>query len=233
MKHIIHSFHLLLISIVISSCIGCSEKEEKSSSDSINEFRENTIEDLDLVPDQLSFTETTIREVYDSSAQFEEKDQYIIETPVAGRFKINGVFTTKKGKRKYYEIYVQKFDSWEYGTLIISSNTSPSLTNASFVSNGKMKEAEQMMMNKKEDGKIGNINYTVIKRNAPNYVTIYTPKKLTPKEVKVVYDEFRNTYESILLTDDNDPDSYEYIRIDNETVWDFTKGSATKIKDYK
>lgn len=224
---------LLFISLIISSCGGHSEREEESSSESGNVFEENTIENLDLVPDQLLFTEAMIRNVYDSSALFEEKDQKISETPVAGRFKITGVFITDKGNREYYEIHVQKFDSWEYGTLIISSNPNPSLTNASFVANGKMKEMEQRMMSKKEDGKIGNINYTIIKRNAPNYVTIYTPKRLTPREVKAVYDEFRNTYESILLTDENNPDSYEYIRIDKETIWDFTKGTATNIKNYK
>lgn len=227
----------VILTLLAASCGNQTGNEGDSistiDSESMGASNEDAISDLGMLPDQLSYAESTISNLYDSSAKFDEKDQTIETTPVEGRFKITGSFTRGDGPKEYYEIYVQKFDEqWEFGTLIISPDQNPNLSNASFVSTGKMKEMEQAQMNKQEEGTLGNIQYTIIKRNAPNYITIYTPKKLTPQEVKAVYNEFKDSYESILLTDKNDPDSNEYIRIDRQTVWDFTKGTTTNINNY-
>lgn len=232
----------LLIALVMFTAQSCSQSSNTQTSEQTTEAVTNpyekgiAYETDDDAPDALRYAMNVIRSEYNEMTRFAGEPQQIEETEVPDRFKINGQFILlNRGSEVlcYYSIYVQKFpESWEYGTLLIGPAPEPTLSSAQFTAKGKMKSMEQSEMTRQTSGKAENVDYTIIKKNAPNYVFVYTPKRLSRDEVMTVYNQLKDQYESVKFTKVNNPDADDYLCIQYGMVFEYDIDKITKIADY-
>lgn len=232
----------LLIALVMFTAQSCSQSSNTQTSEQTTEAVTNpyekgiAYETDDDAPDALRYAMNVIRSEYNEMTRFAGEPQQIEETEVPDRFKINGQFILlNRGSEVlcYYSIYVQKFpESWEYGTLLIGPAPEPTLSSAQFTAKGKMKSMEQSEMTRLTSGKAGNVDYTIIKKNAPNYVFVYTPKRLSRDEVMTVYNQLKDQYESVKFTKVNNPDADDYLCFQYGMVFEYDIDKITKIADY-
>lgn len=236
---------MLFCMIIFCDCNGSASKDYSNESievslDSIsfnNDSKKYIVFDEDdNAPEAIAYITGVIRNEYNPLSRFVNYPQKMEETEVSGRYKVEGQFLTKilgQDVVLYYSTYVQNFDNqWEYGTLLISNSPNPSLSNAIKILKGHLKEKEQESINKKENGSLGGIDYTIIKRSAPNYIVIYTPNRLSKKEIIKFYKEFKDQYEILQFTINKNPDHDEYLSIQYGLVIDYEKDNVTNLKDY-
>lgn len=232
---------ILLVCLVgISSCgKSNTENSEKQTTYVENiQIPENSIlfNEDDQAPEAISYIMGIIRRDYNPWSRFVGYPQSMEETMTNGRYEIKGQFLVKENGEevmRYYSTYIQKFDNqWEFGNLLISNAPNPTLANATKIIKGQLKEKEQDSINKKEDGSIGGIDYTIIKRSAPNYIIFYTPKRLNKKDILKIYNEFKDQYESIRFTTSKDPNDDDYFCFQYGYVYDYKKNGMYKLNDY-
>ncbi|MDE7356072.1 MAG: hypothetical protein K2N21_04800, partial [Rikenellaceae bacterium] len=83
-----------------------------------------------------------------------------------------------------------------------------------------------------ENSSAGNVDYTIIKRNAPNYVRVYTAQRLTRDDVLTVYNQLKDTYQIIQFSTSSNPDDDEYMAIQYGSVYEHDKNKITKLAEY-
>ena len=128
-----------------------------------------------------------------------------------------------------YRIWVQKFPTgWEYGNLAIERAGGENVLNT----NGRMKDVEQQNMTRQEAASAGDVDFTIIKRNAPNYVRVYTPDRLKRDDVLSVYNQLKNEYEIVQFSTSSNPDDDDYMAIQYGSVYEYDKDKITKLADY-
>lgn len=171
-----------------------------------------------------------IRLEFAADASF-QGDASIEETNVSHRYKIMQRFDSneKDGYNFVYRIWVQKFPTgWEYGNLAIENASG----NRLLTINGHMKEYEQREMNKVEQGTASGVDYEIIKRNAPNYVLVYTPSRLERDDILAVYNNLKAEYQSVKFTKNRNPDADDYLEIQSGMVFEFDIDKITSLSKY-
>lgn len=212
---------------LFASCspAGSSVKDSESSSN------ESLVVYSPIEKEALEAAQNFVRSHYATDAVFQEYGTIIEPTQVPDRFKILQRFDSKyrKGYNFVYRIWVQKFPSgWEFGNLgIEKSGGSTVLT-----TNGRMKELEKKNMVRSETTSAGNIEYTIIKRNAPKFVRIYTPNRLTRDDVLAVYNQLKDSYESVQFSTSRNPNDDDYMAIQNGYVFEYDTDKITKVGEY-
>ena len=87
-------------------------------------------------------------------------------------------------------------------------------------------------MTKQEDASAGNVDYTIIKRNAPNYVRVYTANRLTRDDVLTIYEQLKDSYQIVQFTTSRNPDDDEYMAIQYGSVYEHDIDKITKLSEY-
>ncbi len=95
-----------------------------------------------------------------------------------------------------------------------------------------MKELERQNMTRQESASAGSVEYTIIKRNAPNYVRVYTAKRLDRDDVLSVYNQLKNDYEIVQFSTSRNPEDDDYMAIQYGSVYEYDKDIITKLGDY-
>ena len=206
----------LLASLLLMT--ACSNSRTSSSSS------EQEIEALIAAQD---FIHTEF--AYD--AEFNDSGTIIEPTEVSDRYKVMQRFDSdsKDGYNFVYRIWVQKFPTgWEYGNLVVENASGDRV----HTSNGYMKEMERANMTSKVEASAGEVEYTIIKRNAPNYVRVYTSARLTRDDVLTIYNQLKDEYEAVQYSTSSNPNDDDYMAISNGTVYEYDKDKITKLAEY-
>lgn len=215
----------LLICIIVAN-------QESSNDSSIKEERVNIFEAPKSEKYQaLDAAQSFVLKEF-PDAKFIEDGTIIEETSVDGRYKILQTFESELGAySKYvYRIWLQRFDdNWEYGNFGIEAKYSGERI---LTKNGRMKELERSKIYEQSDGSLEGIDYTIIKRNKPGYILIYTKSKLKKQDLKVLYEHYKNEYESVHYTIDKNPDNPDYFCVQDNLVFDFDKNEVYKFSDW-
>ena len=172
-----------------------------------------------------------VRMEFASDAIFQDEGTIVEPTDVAERYKVLQRFDSqqKDGYNFVYRIWVQKFPTgWEYGNLGIERAGGETV----LTTTGRMKELEHLNMTKQDDASAGNVDYTIIKRNAPNYVKVYTANRLTRDDVLTIYDQLKDTYQIVQFTTSRNPDDDEYMAIQYGSVYEHDIDKITKLAEY-
>ncbi len=211
---------ILSILAVAFIMAACTSTNSSTNSDFTEEEKEALAAAQDFVRTQFAF-----------DAVFKDNGTLILPTEVNGRYKVLQRFDSEfnDGSNYVYRIWVQKFPSgWEYGNLGIEDAGAHSV----HISNGRMKELEKEYMTLKEEKTVGSVNYTIIKRNAPNYVRVYTQKRLTRDDILSIYNELKNTYDIVQYSTSSNPDDDDYMAIQSGYVFEHDIDKITKLADY-
>lgn len=172
-----------------------------------------------------------IRIAFAPDAIFQSEGTIVEPTGVPERYKILQRFDSEvqDGYNFVYRIWVQKFPTgWEYGNLAIERAGGENVLNT----NGRMKDVEQQNMTRQEAASAGDVDFTIIKRNAPNYVRVYTPDRLKRDDVLSVYNHLKNEYEIVQFSTSSNPDDDDYMAIQYGSVYEYDKDKITKLADY-
>lgn len=181
--------------------------------------------------DAMEAAQKFVRMEFASDAIFQDEGTIVEPTDVAERYKVLQRFDSqqKDGYNFVYRIWVQKFPTgWEYGNLGIERAGGETV----LTTTGRMKELEHLNMTKQEDASAGNVDYTIIKRNAPNYVKVYTANRLTRDDVLTIYDQLKDTYQIVQFTTSRNPDDDEYMAIQYGSVYEHDIDKITKLAEY-
>lgn len=117
--------------------------------------------------------------------------------------------------------------------MFVSCNSKPSVTNAAFENEKDFFNNDISNQKNLENNKLSeDLNYSVIKRNHPYYILIFTPNRLNKKEIIKIYDEFKDSYENVRFTISRDPEEDDYLSVQSDYVFDFDKNAMYKLKDY-
>lgn len=172
-----------------------------------------------------------IRIAFAPDAIFQSEGTVVEPTGVPERYKILQRFDSEvqDGYNFAYRIWVQKFPTgWEYGNLAIERAGGENVLNT----NGRMKDVEQQNMTRQEAASAGDVDFTIIKRNAPNYVRVYTPNRLKRDDVLSIYNQLKNEYEIVQFSTSSNPDDDDYMAIQYGSVYEYDKDKITKLADY-
>lgn len=213
---IFQSIFIFISFFILNAC--------SSSGSSTSAF---TNEELDAIEAAQDF----IRSEFAHDADFHKEGAIILPTEVDNRYKVMQRFDSaqKDGYNFVYRIWVQKFPSgWEYGNLGIERSGGERV----LTTNGRMKELERQNMTRQENSSAGNVDYTIIKRNAPNYVRVYTAQRLTRDDVLTVYNQLKDTYQIVQFSTSSNPDDDEYMAIQYGSVYEHDKNKITKLAEY-
>lgn len=224
-------YKLFILSIMAALCLmaACSPSNSSShgqDSSSIESSDVSTIEEQALAAAQ-QFVHTE----YASDAVFRQEGTIIEPTTVKDRFKVLQRFDSdsRDGYNFVYRIWVQKFPSgWEFGNLGIERADGTNV----LTTNGRMKKIERQNMTQQESSTAGGVDYTIIKRNAPNYVRVYTAKRLTRNDVLTIYNQLKTDYEIVQFSTSRNPDDDDYMAIQFGSVYEYDKDKITKLADY-
>lgn len=181
--------------------------------------------------DAMEAAQKFVRMEFASDAIFQDEGTIVEPTDVAERYKVLQRFDSqqKDGYNFVYRIWVQKFPTgWEYGNLGIERAGGETV----LTTTGRMKELEHLNMTKQEDASAGDVDYTIIKRNAPNYVRVYTANRLTRDDVLTIYDQLKDTYQIVQFTTSRNPDDDEYMAIQYGSVYEHDIDKITKLAEY-
>lgn len=209
---------ILAVAFIMTAC--SSSGSTTSVSELTEEQKEALVAAQEFVKSQFAY-----------DAEFKDAGTLVLPTEVDGRYKVLQRFNSEfhDGFNYVYRIWVQKFPSgWEYGNLGIEDAGAQSVYN----SNGRMKELEKEYMTLKEDKTAGSVNYTIIKRNAPNYVRVYTQTRLTRDDILSIYNELKNTYDIVQYSTSSNPDDDDYMAIQSGYVFEHDINKITKLADY-
>jgi hypothetical protein len=224
--------HKLFISLsmaalcLLAACSPAGSSERASESSSVESTEYSTIEEQALAAAQ-----QFVRSQYASDAVFQQSGTIIEETDVPNRYKVLQRFdsNSRDGYNFVYRIWVQKFPSgWEFGNLGIERAGGETV----LTTNGRMKEIERQNMTQQEAASAGSVDYTIIKRNAPNYVRVYTAKRLDRDDVLAIYNQLKNDYEIVQFSTSRNPDDDDYMAIQYGSVYEHDKNKITKLADY-
>lgn len=208
---------------VASACSTRSpEGSWKDEISELSKYSESELNALDAAQDFVRFE-------FAHDATFISKGTIIEKTKVPGRYKILQQFESEYyGDGTFiYRIWVQDFDGdWQFGTLEIEHNGKKI-----YEEKGLMKSYEQALMTKPENSKAGGIDFTIIKRNAPNYVRIYTKKRLKLAQALMVFRELKDTYDAVQFSTSLNPDDSDYMAIQNGYVFEFDIDKITPLSD--
>lgn len=181
--------------------------------------------------DAMEAAQKFVRMEFASDAIFQDEGTIVEPTDVAERYKVLQRFDSqqKDGYNFVYRIWVQKFPTgWEYGNLGIERAGGEKV----LTTTGRMKELEHLNMTKQEDASAGNVDYTIIKRNAPNYVRVYTANRLTRDDVLTIYNQLKDTYQIVQFTTSRNPEDDEYMAIQYGSVYEHDIDKITKLAEY-
>lgn len=181
--------------------------------------------------DAVEAAQSFIRIAFAPDAIFQSEGTIVEPTDVPERYKILQRFDSEDqdGYNFVYRIWVQKFPTgWEYGNLAIERAGGETVLNT----NGRMKDVERQNMTRQESSSAGDIEFTIIKRNAPNYVRVYTPNRLKRDDVLSVYNKLKNEYEIVQFSTSSNPDDDDYMAIQYGSVYEYDKDKITKLADY-
>lgn len=181
--------------------------------------------------DAMEAAQKFVRMEFASDAIFQDEGTIVEPTDVAERYKVLQRFDSqqKDGYNFVYRIWVQKFPTgWEYGNLGIERAGGETV----LTTTGRMKELEHLNMTKQEDASAGNVDYTIIKRNAPNYVRVYTANRLTRDDVLTIYNQLKDTYQIVQFTTSRNPEDDEYMAIQYGSVYEHDIDKITKLAEY-
>lgn len=213
---ILQSIFIFISFFILNAC--------SSSESSTSAF---TNEELDAIEAAQDF----IRSEFANDADFHQEGTIILPTEVDNRYKVMQRFDSaqKDGSNFVYRIWVQKFPTgWEYGNLGIERAGGERV----LTTNGRMKELERQNMTRQENSSAGNVDYTIIKQNAPNYVRVYTAERLTRDDVLTVYNQLKDTYQIVQFSTSSNPDDDEYMAIQYGSVYEHDKNKITKLAEY-
>ena len=181
--------------------------------------------------DAVEAAQDFIRIAFAADALFQSEGTIVEPTDIPDRYKVLQRFDSEEqdGYNFVYRIWVQKFPTgWEYGNLAIERAGGENVLNT----NGRMKEVERQNMTRKETSITGDIEFTIIKRNAPNYVRVYTPNRLKRDDVIAVYNQLKNEYEIVQFSTSSNPEDDDYMAIQYGSVYEYDKDKITKLADY-
>lgn len=224
--------HKLFISLfwailfLLAACSPSGSSENALEPSSLEDSEYSTIEEQ-----ALTVAQQFVRSQYASDAVFQQSGTIIKETHVTNRYEILQRFDSdsRNGYNFVYRIWVQKFPSgWEFGSLDIERAGGETVLTA----NGRMKEIEQQNMTRQEAACAGSVDYTILKRNAPNYVRVYTAKRLDRDDVLAIHNQLKNDYEIVQFSTSRNPDDDDYMAIQYGTVFEYDKNKITKLADY-
>lgn len=210
----------LILAVAIVLLAACSNSETSKPSDL-------TGPEADAVEAAQDF----IRIAFAPDAVFQSAGTIVEPTSVPDRYKVLQRFDSEDqdGYNFVYRIWVQKFTTgWEYGNLAIERAGGENVLNT----NGRMKEVERQNMTRQETSSSGDIEFTIIKRSAPNYVRVYTPNRLKRDDVLAVYNQLKNEYEIVQFSTSSNPDDDDYMAIQYGSVYEYDKDKITKLADY-
>ena len=211
---------------LLAACSSAGSSERASESSSVESTEYSNIEEQALTAAQ-----KFIRAQYASDAVFQQSGTIVEPTDVANRYKVMQRFDSdsRDGYNFVYRIWVQKFPSgWEFGNLGIERAGGERV----LTTNGRMKVIERQNMTRQEDVSIGSVDYTIIKRYAPNYVRVYTAKRLGRDDVLAIYNQLKNDYEIVQFSTSRNPDDDDYMAIQYGSVYEHDKDKITKLADY-
>lgn len=214
-----------LISILASIMLmaACSNSGSTSSASSSGSS--------DTETEALIAAQGFIQQEFAADAEFNTNGTVLEPTEVTDRYKVLQRFDSevKEGYNFVYRIWVQKFPSgWEYGNLAIENASGERV----YTSNGRMKDLERAAMTRQEDSSADGVDYTIIKRNAPNYVRVYTPTRLNRDEVLTIYNQLKDEYEIVQYSTSSNPNDNDYMAIKYGSVYEYDKDKITKLAEY-
>lgn len=201
-----------------------SSKEAKDSKNNYYELSEKR--------QALNAAQRVVKSEFSTNSTFHPDGTIIEETQVPGRYKILQEFECKPdySNNLVYRIWVQNFEgTWEYGNLGIEERGTGRRL---FSKNGNMKQREQENISKQETIRDSGIEHTIIKRNIPNYVVIYTPQRLSKSQLKELYNKYKDEYQIIQFTKSSNPDDDEYLAIQYGMVYDHDKNQVVKLSEW-
>ena len=225
MHKLLFSFTMATLCL-LAACSPAGSSRSSSETSALESSEYSTIEEQALAAAQ-----QFVRAQYASDAVFHQSGTIIEPTDVANRYKIlqRVDSDSRDGYNFVYRIWVQKFPSgWEFGNLGIERAGGESV----LTTNGRMKEVEQQNMTRPESVSVGSVDYTIIKRNAPNYVRVYTSKRLDRDDVLSVYNQLKSDYEIVQFSTSRNPDDDDYMAIQYGSVYEYDKDKITKLADY-
>ena len=185
----------------------------------------------DIEEQALSAAQQFVQSEYAPDADFIQDGTVIEPTSVADRYKILQRFDSDShyGHKFVYRIWVQKFSTgWEFGNLAIDRVGGGNV----LTTDGRMKDMERQNMTRQESSSAGGVDFTIIKRNAPNYVRVYTEKRLNRDDVLAVYNQLKTDYEIVQFSISPNPEDDDYMAIQYGSVYEYDKDKITKLVDY-
>lgn len=214
---------------VVALCMitGCSPSGSSSNGSSPSSMEATD----DSSVEALAAAQNFVRLEFASDAIFQEEGTIIEPTSEPNRFKVLQRFDSKDrdGYNFVYRIWVQKFPTgWEFGNLGIERAGGERV----LTTNGRMKEMEREEMTHKETSSAGDVDFTIVKHKAPNFVLVYTEKRLNRDDVLTIYDKLKDEYESVRFTTSPNPDDDDYLAIQGSMVFEYDKDKITKFADF-
>lgn len=209
----------LILAVSMALLAACSNSGDSNPSDL-------TQPEADAVEAAQDF----IRIDFATDAVFQSEGTTVEPTYVPDRYKVSQHFDSevRGGYNFVYRIWVQKFPTgWEYGNLTIESAGG----NNVLTTNGRMKDMERQNSTCQETTSSGDVDFTIIKRNAPNYVKVYTPKRLKRDDVLTVYNQLKDEYEVVQFSTSSNPDD-DYMAIQYGSVYEHDINKITKLAEY-
>lgn len=224
-------YFLIVTSLLLSSCGGGSHTSDDRNSEYDSDYSYFLSSYSEGQLDALHAAQVVIKKEFANDAAFEPEGTIIEETQVTNRYKILQKFKSDSKSSPYYiyRIWIQKFPSgWEFGNLQIEDYLSHNV----YSSNGKMKAMEQAEMTRTTEGSAGGIDYKIIKRNAPNFALVYTPRRLKKSEILSIYNQLKGEYNQVQFTKSQNPKDDDYLAIDGTYVFEHDKNKVTKLSEY-
>jgi len=213
----------LMVAILLVS-IGCSNS-------SGGKYDNPSESDSDMEVAALAAAQRFVHSEYAADAVFDGSQVTIDQTSVENRYKIMQRFDSEQrdGYNFIYRIWVQKFSTgWEFGNLSIERAGGERVLTV----NGRMKDMEQKEMTRTEESSADGVEYTIIKRNAPNYVRVYTPSRLERDDVLKVYNQLKDQYEQIQFSKSRNPEDDDYLAILDDMVFEYDIDKITSLSKY-
>ena len=224
-------FTTLFNVVIACALVGCSQTQTRPSAE--GEFTavdSPSFDSPDMEEAALAAAQSFVRAEYAPDAKFDPDQVTVKSTDVPNRFKIMQRFDSElnDGYNFVYRIWVQKFATeWEFGNLGIERAGGARV----LTTNGRLKEMERNEITRTEEGEAGGVKYTIIKRNAPYYVRVYTPKRLNKRDAKNIHDQLKSQYEQVQFTKSENPDDEDYMAIMGKTLFEYDIDKISKISD--
>lgn len=221
-----------LVVVILCLLTGCTQTNNTTGSVSqVSASETPPIDSPNMEEAALAVAQNFIRSQYASDAVFRADQVSIEPTKVTNRYKIMQRFDSeaRDGYNFVYRIWVQKFPSgWEFGNLDIERAGGERV----LTTNGRMKDLERQEMTRTEGGSADGVEYTIIKRNAPNYVRVYTPTRLGRDDVLKVYNQLKDQYEQVQFSKSRNPNDDDYLAILYGSVYEYDIDKITKLENY-